>query len=53
MYGDRTGIDDITVTCGDYRLTVVSEMSETTLRFLREGGGGGLCLVFVQVGGGS
>ena len=27
MYGDRTGIDDITVTCGDYRLTVVSEMS--------------------------
>ena len=29
MYGDRTGIDDITVTCGDYRLTVVSEMSVT------------------------
>ena len=30
MYGDRTGIDNTTVTCGDYRLTVVLEMSVTS-----------------------
>ena len=27
MYRDGTGIDNITVTCGDYRVTVVLEMS--------------------------
>ena len=29
MYGDRTGIYNITVTCGDYKVTVVLEMSAT------------------------
>ena len=30
MYRDGTGIDNITVTCGDYRVTVVLEMSVTS-----------------------